>query len=78
MLILTRKLDEDIIIDGKIIVKVTQIGRGWVKLGILASKDVTIARIVKGMPVGQKGRDAVTAKDFRTRNYITGEPVDLS
>ena len=78
MLVLTRKLDEEILIDGKIIVKVIELNGKWVKLGVLASQDVQICRIDNGMPVSRKGRAPVTAKDFRTRNYITGEPVDLS
>jgi len=44
MLILSRKKDESIIIDGNIEVKVLEIDEGKVKLGIEAPKDIEIFR----------------------------------
>ncbi|HEY8361933.1 MAG TPA: carbon storage regulator CsrA [Tissierellaceae bacterium] len=44
MLILTRKKDESIILDGKIEIKVVEIGEGKVKIGIEAPKDIDIVR----------------------------------
>ena len=44
MLILTRKLDESIIINENISVKVISIDKGIVKLGIDAPKEVSILR----------------------------------
>ncbi len=44
MLILTRKLDESIIIDGNIEVKVIGIEEGKIKLGISAPKEIEIHR----------------------------------
>ncbi len=44
MLILTRKLNEEITIDGEITVKIISISDNQVKLGIEAPKDVQIVR----------------------------------
>lgn len=44
MLVLTRKLNEKIVIDGKIEVEVLGITDGKVKLGISAPKDIEIHR----------------------------------
>lgn len=44
MLILSRKLNESIIIDGKIVVKVLRIDKDTVKLGIQAPTEVTVHR----------------------------------
>ena len=44
MLILSRKLNESIIIDGKIIVKVLRIDKDTVKLGIQAPPELPVHR----------------------------------
>lgn len=44
MLILSRKVDESIVIDGRIIVKVLRIERDCVKLGVQAPRDILIHR----------------------------------
>ena len=44
MLILSRKKDESIIIDGNIEIKILEIDEGKVKLGIEAPKDIEIFR----------------------------------
>ena len=44
MLILSRKLNESIIIDGKIVVKVLRIERDTVKLGIQAPAELSVHR----------------------------------
>lgn len=44
MLILTRKKDESIIIDGKIEIKIVEIEDGKIKIGIDAPKDIDIMR----------------------------------
>jgi carbon storage regulator len=44
MLILTRKKDESIIIDGNIEIKIVEIEDGKVKIGIEAPKDIDIKR----------------------------------
>ena len=44
MLILSRKLNESIVIDGKIIVKVLRIERDTVKLGIQAPVELSVHR----------------------------------
>lgn len=60
MLILSRKLNESIIIDGRIIVKVLRIEKESVKLGIQAPPEVPVHReeiheaIMKGKAQGGK------------------------
>ncbi len=44
MLILTRKVDEEIIINSEIVVKVLSISEGHIKMGITAPKNVEIFR----------------------------------
>ena len=44
MLILTRKVDEEIIINSEIVVKILSISEGHIKIGISAPKDVDIFR----------------------------------
>ena len=44
MLVITRKLDQSIIIDGRIEVVVTDIGKDGVRLGIVAPRDVEVHR----------------------------------
>jgi carbon storage regulator len=44
MLILTRKLDEEIVIDNKINIRILEIKRGQVKLGFEAPDDCRILR----------------------------------
>ena len=44
MLVLSRKKDEDIIIDGHIVVKVIDIRGDKVRLGVKAPKDITVHR----------------------------------
>lgn len=44
MLVLSRKLDESIIIDGKIKVKIIGINGGRVKLGVDAPSSITVNR----------------------------------
>lgn len=44
MLVLTRRRDESILIDGEITVKVIRVGRGTVKLGIDAPREVRVRR----------------------------------
>jgi carbon storage regulator len=44
MLILSRKLNESIVIEGKIIIKVLRIDKDTVKLGIQAPSDVAVHR----------------------------------
>jgi len=44
MLVLSRKVNESIVIDGRIIVKVVRVDGGIVKLGISAPSDVPVHR----------------------------------
>jgi carbon storage regulator len=44
MLVLSRKTGESIVIDGRIVVKVLDIGRGRVQLGIDAPREIPVER----------------------------------
>lgn len=44
MLVLTRKVNDSIVIDGNIVVRILGRGKGTVKLGIEAPKEVHIVR----------------------------------
>lgn len=44
MLVLARKLDESIVLDGDIIIKIISIDKGVVKIGIDAPKNISIIR----------------------------------
>ena len=70
MLILSRKLNESIVIDGRIIVKVLRIEKESVKLGIQAPPEVPVHReeiheaILKGKP--QAGKVTAPAQPGET------------
>ena len=75
MLILSRKLNESIVIDGRIIVKVLRIEKESVKLGIQAPPEVPVHReeiheaILKGKQAGggQNGKTAGAASPAEPR-----------
>ena len=64
MLILSRKLNESIVIDGRIIVKVLRIDKDTVKLGIQAPAELPVHReeihevIQRSKQAGEKGGPA--------------------
>jgi len=67
MLILSRKMNERIIIDNKITITVLDIGGGRVRLGISAPSDVGIAR----EELLADGSDTVPHKGNRLVNAFT-------
>jgi carbon storage regulator len=56
MLLLTRKVGDAIVIDGRIVVKVIDIQGGRVQLGIEAPKDVKVESAPAGDPAEPKRR----------------------
>ncbi|SHI62148.1 carbon storage regulator, CsrA [Geosporobacter subterraneus DSM 17957] len=71
MLILTRKKDESIVIDDRIEVKVIGIEEGKVRLGISATKDVTIHRKEIYLEIQQENKQAaVTNVDLQDLSKI--------
>ncbi len=70
MLILTRKIDEEINIDSNIIIKVLSISEGQVKLGITAPDNIAIFRGEIYSKVKQE-----TIEAFKNSN---NKPMDLS
>jgi carbon storage regulator len=62
MLVLSRKLNEKIVIDGGIIVTVLKIDRNQIRLGIEAPADVRVLREeIAGSSPGAKSREPATA-----------------
>lgn len=60
MLILTRKPDESIVIDGRIVVKIVRVDGDSVKLGIEAPSDVPIHRREVYEEIQMNNRGALT------------------
>ncbi len=75
MLVLTRKIDEKIIIDGKIKITVLEVENGQVQLGIEAPEDVEIHReeVYKKIEeenvqaAGKEGVDLSKLKDLKLK-----------
>ncbi len=62
MLILSRKLNESIVIDGRIVVKVLRVDGEVVKLGIAAPSDVPVHRQELYEEIRQSNHEAVAAR----------------
>ena len=62
MLILSRKLNESIVIDGRITVKVVRVDGDVVKLGIAAPADVPVHREEVYEEICKSNRDALTQR----------------
>lgn len=61
MLILTRKLDESIIINDNIEIKIVAIGEGKIKVGIDAPRDVVIHRKEVYEEIERQNKEAATS-----------------
>lgn len=72
MLVLTRKVNEEILIGDNIRIKVVDIGAGRIRLGISAPRDVTVLRdeVIRDfdLPAPDAG---VTAKDCSVESCAT-------
>ncbi|NLV89652.1 MAG: carbon storage regulator CsrA [Tissierellia bacterium] len=62
MLILTRKKDESIILDGRIEIKIIEIEEGKVKIGIEAPRDIDIIRKELYKKVEEENITAIKSK----------------
>nr|WP_320132850.1 carbon storage regulator CsrA [uncultured Holophaga sp.] len=62
MLVITRKLDQSIMIDGRIEVIVTDITRDGVRLGIVAPKEVEVHRREVFDAIAEANREASAQK----------------
>jgi carbon storage regulator len=60
MLILSRKINESIVIDGRITVKIVRIDRDVVKLGIVAPADVPVHREEVYEEIRKNNQEAIT------------------
>jgi carbon storage regulator len=75
MLILSRKLNESIVIDGRITVKVMRIDGDVIKLGIAAPADVPVHRQEVYEEIRKNNHEAVTQ---RTRPVPRLSPVGVT
>src|SRR5208337_1307519 len=60
MLILSRKINESIVIDGRITVKIVRVDRDVVKLGIVAPADVPVHREEVYEEIRRSNQEAIT------------------
>ncbi|MCD5415286.1 MAG: carbon storage regulator CsrA [Clostridiales bacterium] len=70
MLVLTRKKDESIIIDGNIEIKVLGIEDGKVRLGINAPKEIEIYRKEIYSEIEKQNKEAVVSKQNLEQNKL--------
>lgn len=75
MLVLSRKKEEGIVIDGNIEIKVTDIGDGRVKLGITAPKDKEIVRSELYHKVQDANKSAISKKS--QLQHIKASKIEL-
>ena len=83
MLVLTRQIDEEIIIDGRIVVKVLAIHGNQVRLGIEAPREVEVYRREIYDQIAQATREAAAARPDMLRGVLRAqakshEPDDAS
>ncbi len=78
MLILTRKLNESVIIDGRIAVKILRIDKDQVKLGIVAPTEVGVHRweIFEAIQSGQQRRERGAEPKKENPNPLRGPKED--
>ncbi|MBA1334007.1 MAG: Carbon storage regulator [Firmicutes bacterium] len=68
MLVLTRKIDESIVIGDDIVIKVVSVEDGKVKLGISAPKDMSIHRHEVYRSIQEENREAVVNKEISIKD----------
>lgn len=68
MLILTRKIDESIVIGDDIVIKVISVEDGKVKLGVSAPRDISIHRLEVYQSIQEENREAVIDKEISIKD----------
>ncbi len=71
MLVLSRKLDESIIINENIEVVILGVSEGKVKLGINAPKDIEILRSEVKKAIENENKEAIQKLDIRKLKSLT-------
>lgn len=78
MLILSRKLNESIVIDGRITVKIMRVDGDVVKVGIEAPKDVPVHRAEVYAEIHAANREAVSSEVTSLPKLARQNPVTSS
>jgi len=71
MLILSRKSNEEIVIGNDIVIKVTEISKGSVKIGIEAPKETVILRGELRDQIEIANREAATQSDLEALGQLS-------
>lgn len=71
MLILSRKSDEEIVIGNDIVIKVTEISKGSVKIGIEAPKETVILRGELRDQIEIANKEAATQSDLEALGQLS-------
>jgi carbon storage regulator len=71
MLILSRKAGEEIILGNDIVIKITEISKGSVKIGIEAPKETTILRGELRDKIEASNREAAQKVDTKTLQELS-------
>jgi carbon storage regulator CsrA len=71
MLVLSRKVDEEIVIGGAVRVRVLEVGRGHVRIGVTAPKEIEILR-AELMPTNDQ--DGSESRENEATNVLHEEP----
>jgi carbon storage regulator len=75
MLILSRKVGENIIIDGRIIIKIMRLDRDVVKIGIEAPLDVPVHRQEVYEEIQKSNKEALTDSKAKVPNLAAVRPT---
>jgi carbon storage regulator len=78
MLILSRRLNESIVIDGRITVKIMRVDGDVVKLGIEAPKDVPVHRQEVYAEIHAANREAISSEVTALPRLARKDPVTTS
>ena len=78
MLILTRKVNEKVIIGDEVEITVLRVSRDKVKLGIRAPESIMIQRNELLQSIGQENRRAAVAPSFHSPSSTGSSPSETS
>ncbi len=77
MLVLTRRTDESVVIDGRIVVRVLRVDGDCVKLGIEAPAEISVHRQEVYQEIQQSNREAATRQNHPIPKISSRAPGSL-